>query len=189
MYSTLLSNSEDSIFLEAVDQYFSSEDQQTNQDSQESDSILPRNYLINNFLFSIESTENSSFSEQNITEKFEKFYQNLDISACSTEGESEETGNSAENNGKKFILFKDFLIINEENLRNNKEGIVKRFNEYEKFMKKMREIFEDKEEKNLKESKRVDNKENFKAKEKKIKEKLNVKNKPFYMKNKGLKKM
>ena len=114
MFAEMLSNSEEKIFLEAIDQFFE-------QDSP------------------IEYNENDEFdySDIEIEKMSDKFYYSLDEDNReanffntnknnSTQFDSEE--NSTQNNIfpiKKKLILHDFLIINQENIYNTKLKMIK----------------------------------------------------------------
>ena len=116
MFAEMLSNSNETIFLEAIDQFFEQES--------------PINYVEN---------EDSVISDIEIEKMNDKFCDSLDEeddSDCrgninstnkdiSTEYESEET--SSHNNyfpPKKKLFINDFLIINQENIYQTKNQLL-----------------------------------------------------------------
>lgn len=114
MFAEMLSNSEEKIFLEAIDQFF------------EQDSAINYN-------------ENDDFdiSDIEIEKMNDKFCDSLDEDDCganinttnkdsSTEFDSEES--STQNNifsPKKKLFLHEFLIINQENIHNTKNKVLK----------------------------------------------------------------
>lgn len=121
----MLTNSEEKIFLEAIDQYFDS----------------PENNLnpIEPVLTEKDLADNTSIITLNV-----KFCENLDEEDTSTEGESEENSqNSSINISKntKILYVNDFLSISEAEVKKQKDKIINAFNEHQELMKKIKAIF------------------------------------------------
>ena len=128
MFAEMLTNSEEKIFLEAIDQYFENEFfEQVDQNN--------KDILIEQSILHEEKDKEKETSSQLDKEKETeieimniKFYEalNIDNKDISTDFESEDNNQISE---KVFIKISDCLILTKESIENNKQNI---FNEYKK---------------------------------------------------------
>ncbi len=138
MFAEMLTNSEEKIFLEAIDQYFENESFDEF-DLKNQDKLKEKNFLQ-------EEKEKEGYSqldkekETNIEIMNIKFYEalNIDNKDISTDFESEDNNQNCE---KVLIKISDCLILSKESIERNKQKI---FNEYKNQIlleEKIKELF------------------------------------------------
>ena len=159
MFAEMLLNSQEKIFLEAVDQYF--EEESINSFSEDKNEDTTIENLLQQY-----TEENEKYKDSNIEIMNFKFYETLNIDNLerkdlSTDVESDD---SMINGDKIKIKVSDVLIVNKEKINELKNKLFEEFFEQIALSDKIKAIFS----KNEKENEEIFQKENEISKKSKI---------------------
>ena len=159
MFAEMLLNSQEKIFLEAVDQYF--EEESINSFSEDKNEDTTIENLLQQY-----TEENEKYKDSNIEIMNFKFYETLNIDNLerkdlSTDVESDD---SMINGDKIKIKVSDVLIVNKEKINELKNKLFEEFFEQIALSDKIKAIFS----KNEKENEEIFLKENEISKKSKI---------------------
>ena len=145
MFAEMLLNSQEKIFLEAVDQFF--EEESLNSFSEDKIEDIPNENLLQHNTEETEKEKESNIEMMNI-----KFYETLNIGNLerkdlSTDVESDD---SIINGEKNKIKVSDIIIINEESINELKNKLFEELYEQITLSDKIKAIFSKKELENAK---------------------------------------